>query len=314
MTVYLDIYTCRDEYDFYNALAAAVLKQTATRPEQWMENARDFITRLTPKLSFSPEANSDFSISLGITPRTHTPEEVLQLAETVAIKRNKRIVVCLDEFQQIGEMTNSISLQRQLRSVWQHQQHTSYCLFGSKRHVMSNFFQQRNMPFFQFGDIMTLQRIDTATWIEYITSHFEQRDRHISSELAHHICDITHNHSSYVQQLSWAVFTQLNPGQTVTQQHLQCAVNDMLDNLDNLFLQQIEPLSSYQLNMLRAIIHGTHTGFGVKNVRERFNLGSASNIARLRTALIDKELIDQEGKELHITDPMFVLWFKRRGF
>ena len=39
--VRLDIFGCKTEYEFYNMLAAAVLKQTATKVQQWMEEARD---------------------------------------------------------------------------------------------------------------------------------------------------------------------------------------------------------------------------------------------------------------------------------
>ena len=102
--VFLDMFSCRSEYEFYNVLAAAVIKQTATSAERWMDNAREFLMRLTPKISIGPEPMTDFSLSLGITPKTHTPEEILQLAETIAIKRQKRIVVCIDE------LTNSSRL------------------------------------------------------------------------------------------------------------------------------------------------------------------------------------------------------------
>ena len=104
ITVFVDIFKCKTEYEFYNTLTEAVLKQTASKAELWMENARDFITRLTPKISISPEPNSEFALSLGISPKTHTPEEILQLVETIAERKGKRIVVCIDEFQQLGEM------------------------------------------------------------------------------------------------------------------------------------------------------------------------------------------------------------------
>ena len=133
--VFFDMFTCRNEYEFYNALAAAVIKQTATSAERWMDNARDFLMRLTPKISISPDPTSDFSLSLGITPKTHSAEEVLRLVESIAIKKQKRIVVCIDEFQQIGEFEDSVNVQKRLRSVWQHQQYTSYCLFGRKNTV-----------------------------------------------------------------------------------------------------------------------------------------------------------------------------------
>ena len=69
-------------------------------------------------------------------------------------------------------MSNSKQIQARLRTVWQHQKHVSYCLFGSKHHLMSSIFLHRSMPFFQFGDTISLNKIATEDWVEYIVSHF----------------------------------------------------------------------------------------------------------------------------------------------
>lgn len=312
LTIYMDMFACKDEYDFYNQLAAAVLKQTANQKDLWMENAREFLSRLTPKISISPEPNSDFSLSLGITARTHSPEEVLELAEEIAKKRQIRIVICIDEFQQIGEFQDSVTVQKRLRSVWQHQQLTSYCLFGSKKHLMSNIFQKRNMPFYQFGDLMFLKKIPTEEWVEYITSHFAERNRNISKKLAEDICAAVDNFSSYVQQLSLLVLMQTEEGDTVTDAHLTQAISDLLDSNELLFMQQIEPLTAYQMNFLMAIGSGIHFGFNEQAVRDNFDFGSTSNIERLRTALTERDLIESNGKELFITDPIFRLWLMKK--
>ena len=312
ITVYLDIFGCKSEYDFYNKLTAEVLKQTASKSELWFEEAKEFLYRLTPKISFSPEPNSDFSISLGITPKTHTPEEVLQMAETIAIKRKKRIVICIDEFQQIGEMANSKQIQARLRTVWQHQKHVSYCLFGSKHHLMSSIFLHRSMPFFQFGDTISLNKIATENWVEYIVSHFADGKRTISRELAEKICKFTENYSAYVQQLAWLVFTLKEEGETVTENDVRQAENDLLATNNILFMQMIEPLSEFQLNFLRAIASGIKKDFGLSEVREEYNLGSYSNITRLKTALLERDLIEKKETELVITDPIFAKWLKRK--
>ena len=312
ITVYLDIFGCKSEYDFYNKLTAEVLKQTASKSELWFEEAKEFLYRLTPKISFSPEPNSDFSISLGITPKTHTPEEVLQMAETIAIKRKKRIVICIDEFQQIGEMSNSKQIQARLRTVWQHQKHVSYCLFGSKHHLMSSIFLHRSMPFFQFGDTISLNKIATEDWVEYIVSHFADGKRTISHALAEEICKFTENYSAYVQQLAWLVFTLKEEGETVTEDDVKQAKNDLLATNDILFMQMIEPLSEFQLNFLRAIASGIKKDFGLSEVREEYNLGSYSNITRLKTALLERDLIEKQNTELVITDPIFAKWLKRK--
>lgn len=312
ITVYLDIFGCKSEYDFYNKLTAEVLKQTASKSELWFEEAKEFLYRLTPKISFSPEPNSDFSISLGITPKTHTPEEVLQMAETIAIKRKKRIVICIDEFQQIGEMANSKQIQARLRTVWQHQKHVSYCLFGSKHHLMSSIFLHRSMPFFQFGDTISLNKIATENWVEYIVSHFADGKRTISRELAEEICKFTENYSAYVQQLAWLVFTLKEEGETVTENDVKQAENDLLATNDILFMQMIEPLSEFQLNFLRAIIAGVRKDFGLSEVRKEYNLGSYSNITRLKTALLERDLIEKQETEWVITDPIFAKWLKQK--
>lgn len=312
ITVYLDIFGCKSEYDFYNKLAAEVLKQTASKHELWLEEAKEFIYRLTPKISFSPEPNADFAISLGITPKTHTPEEVLGMAEKIAIKRGKRIVICIDEFQQIGEMANSKQIQARLRTVWQHQKQVSYCLFGSKHHLMSAIFLHRSMPFYQFGDIISLDKIATADWVEYIVSHFADGKRTISRALAEDICEFTENYSAYVQQLSWLVFTQKEEGETVTEEDVKQAMNDLLATNEILFMQMIEPLSEYQLNFLRAIASGVTKDFGLSEVREEYKLGSYSNINRLKTALLERDLIEKRGAETVMTDPVFAKWIKRK--
>lgn len=312
--VFVDIFKCKTEYEFYNALAEAVLKQTASKAELWMDNARDFIARLPPKVSFSPEPNSEFALSLGISPKTHAPEEILSLAEEIAQKKQKRIVVCIDEFQQIGEMADSVSIQKRLRSVWQHQRLTSYCLFGSKKHTMMNVFQKRNMPLYQFGDFKFLDKIPTETWVEYIVQHFKDRQRTISTEQAAKICQLVDNYSSYVQQLSWLVFSLIDEGQVVTDEHLKQGVKDLLNSQEQLFMQQIEPLTAYQMNFLRCILSGHHDDFGETAVREEFQLGSVSNITRLKTALVDKDIVEMSGKRYYITDPVFALWFRSRMF
>lgn len=312
--VFVDIFKCKTEYEFYNALAEAVLKQTASKAELWMDNARDFIARLSPMVSFSPEPNSEFALFLGISPKTHAPEEILSLAEEIAQKKQKRIVVCIDEFQQIGEMADSVSIQKRLRSVWQHQRLTSYCLFGSKKHTMMNVFQKRNMPLYQFGDFKFLDKIPTETWVEYIVQHFKDRQRTISAEQAAKICQLVDNYSSYVQQLSWLVFSLIDEGQVVTDEHLKQGVKDLLNSQEQLFMQQIEPLTAYQMNFLRCILSGHHDDFGETAVREEFQLGSVSNITRLKTALVDKDIVEMSGKRYYITDPVFALWFRSRMF
>ena len=310
--VQLDIFGCKTEYDFYNALAVAVLKQTASKVQLWMDEARDFLVRLTPKIGIPIDPVSEISVSLGITPETHSPEEILNMVEVIAKRKNRHIVVCIDEFQQVGEFENTKQVQARLRSAWQHHHYTSYCLYGSKRHMMSKIFLNRSMPFYQFGDLLWLQKLPVSDWMDYIISHFEATGRHISEQMVMRICEAVDNYPSYVQHLSSILLNHLPQGGTVTEDMMPSAVSELISTNEALYMQQIEPLSGYQMNLLKAIVSGIHSGYNEKRVRSQFDLGSPSNMVRLRNALIERDLIYSEMRQLYITDPVFALWFRKR--
>lgn len=307
--IYMDVYDCRSEYDFYNKFAALILQETAGKMEQALENAKQFLLRISPKISFSPDPTTDFSLSLGITPQSHTPEEILNLPERIAQKNDIHIVVCIDEFQQIGEFPDSLAVQKRLRSVWQHQQNVSYCLFGSKKHLMANLFQNKRMPFYQFGEMIFLDKIPTEDWIKYITKQFDSRGKHISPELALKICEAVDNYSSYVQQLSWNVFAETE--KEVTEKTLSIAIDELFAQSSALFMQQIEGLTTFQMNFIRAICSGIHTGFGTQATLQNFNLGTKSNLSRIKTSLTEKEIIETINGQVYLADPVFELWFRK---
>ncbi len=307
--VYMDIYDCRSEYDFYNRFAESIMKAMGTKLEQVMENIRQFLVRVSPKISFSPEPTAEFSLSLGITPKDYSPEEILNLPERIAHERGLRLVVCIDEFQQIGEFTDSLTVQKRLRGAWQHHQNVSYCFFGSKRHLMENIFQSRRMPFFQFGEMLHLGCIPTEFWVPFICSRFEKYGKHISEHFATRICNTVHNYSSYVQQLAWNVMAETVV--EVDEESMENGINALLQQCNSLFIQQTEGLTTYQLNFLRLLCSGVHSGFTAQAVAETWPLGSKSNIDRIRKALIDKELVTLEKDGIYIADCVFELWFKR---
>lgn len=307
--VYIDIFSCRSERDFYDAFASAVLKQTSTKFDEWIENIKLFLTRVSPKISFGPDPMTDFSITLEQNPKNDDVDEILNLPEKIAQKKGVNIVVCIDEFQQIAEFKDSKTFQKKLRTFWQLQKTVSYCLFGSKKHLMNELFEKKILPFYKFGDAVYLPKISTTDWIEYICSRFRATGKKISEELAEKICQAVDNHSSYVQQLAWLVWVQTR--ESATQQNFEDAYNDIINQNTPLFEKQTENLTTFQLNFLRAIVDGIHTEFTTQEVIQKYNLGSSANVTIVKRALLKKELIEIEKKQIVILDPIMIEWLKR---
>lgn len=307
--VYLDIFACRSERDFYDAFASAVLKQTSSKLEEWLQHAKMFLTRINPKISMGTDPMADFSVSLELNPDTEDVDEILQLPERIARRKGINIVVCIDEFQQIGEFKDSKAVQKRLRSVWQLQQSVSYCLFGSKKHLMNELFERRSLPFYKFGDAIYLSKIETPYWVEYIRGRFESTGKKISKELAERIAVMVDNHSSYVQQLAWLVW--IHAGSEATDKDLDMAYQDLLNQNTPLFERQTENLTTYQLNLLRAIVDGHHTGFSTREMLQTYQLGTSANVSVAKRALIKQELIDTDHRQVYISDPVLQEWLRR---
>lgn len=307
----IDAFGCRSENDFINAFATAVVRATSSKWEEWMENAKTFLSRFIPKISIGQDPLTDFSIALEYNRANTVTEDILQLPETIAKQKGIKIVICIDEFQQIADFPDSITFQKKLRSVWQLQSNVSYCLYGSKKHMMEKMFQSQSHPFYRFGDLFYLDKISETDWVEYICDRFRVTGKEISRGLASEICTVTDRYSSYVQQLAWLVW--LRTDKHATKEDVEFGIDRMLDACEPLFIQQTESLSAYQMNFLRALANGVHTGFTRSEILDTYQLGTAANISRLKKALTEKDLIMMTApKKLEISDPILALWLKRR--
>lgn len=309
----IDAFGCRSESDFINAFATAIVRATSNKWEEWMENAKVFLSRFVPKISFGQDPLNDFSLSLEYKENSQAIEDVLKLPEVIAQSKNFRIVVCIDEFQQIGDFPDSLSFQKKIRGVWQLQSHVSYCLYGSKKHMMEQMFQNPSYPFYRFGDFFYLDKIGEEDWVKYICQRFETTGKHISDDLAREICRVTDRYSSYVQQLAWLVWLRTAESASATSGDVKFGIDRLLDACEPLFIQQTEDLSSYQMNFLHALVDGVHTGFTQSAVLNSYRLGTAANITRLKKALMQKDLVlTTAPRHLDMSDPILALWLKKR--
>lgn len=307
--VLVDMFYCKSEPAFYHLLANEVIRQTSSKFDEWIDNAKRFLSNITPKFSFGTDPMNDFSISFEWNPDDGTDLEILRLPEKIAEKKGIRVVVCFDEFQQLGFFDDPLNFQKKLRSVWQHQQNVTYCMFGSKMHMMTSLFSDPSRPLYKFGDVMFLKKIPTEEWIPFIIRQFERTGKTVTAEQAGKICAITDNLSSYVQQLSWIIWYKANP--VVTGEMITEATADLLEQNKIFFQRDIESVTELQLNFLIALADGVETGLTRNEVIKKYNLQSSANVQGVKKALIAREFIDKEDDRYFISDPIFKLWIRK---
>lgn len=308
--VNMDIFSCKSEDDFYDLFAAEIIRQTAGTFEKISSYIGEFLSAIRPVVEFSPDLTMGFNLTLSASKREMDVRSVLELPEVIARKKNLDIVVCIDEFQQIAEFDDPVSFQKKLRTVWQHFERTSFCLYGSRKHMMQKIFGDKGMPFYHFGSITNLGPIPQEEWHTYITGRFQASgNKSISHDTISNICSTVENVSSYVQQLSWIIWARVK--NKAEELPFEEAVEVLVDENAALFESLTAPLSGPQMGFLKALRDGISSGFTSYAILEKYQLGTPGNVSKIKTVLIKKELIDADRASAWIPDPVFRLWLKR---
>ncbi|MDF1518584.1 MAG: ATPase [Lutibacter sp.] len=308
---FIDLYNIRSEEDFYQTLAKEVLKNSSSKMEEISDNVKKFLGQFLPRISFSPGSDFDFSLGLNWKEIKMEPDEIINLPEKIAHEKNLRFVICIDEFQNISEFEEPLAFQKKMRSLWQVHQKTSYCLYGSKRHMLLDVFTSSSMPFYKFGDVVFLEKIDSTDWLEFIKTRFEETGKTIDDESINLITSLTDCHPYYVQQL--AQQTWFRTKRKCSKELVFDAFENLVMQLSLLFQTLTDELSKTQINFLKAILKNA-IQLSSKSTIKEYQLGSSANVLKIKNALIKKEIIDIQIGEISFMDPLYKYWLKKYYF
>lgn len=303
----IDLFNVKTEEQFYTVLARNLIQGTSSRWEEAVENAKKFFSRLVPKISVGAGPGNEISIDFDWEEMKSNPDEILDLSERIAEAKGVKIVVCIDEFQNIAEFEDPLFFQRRLRAHWQRHKKVSYCLYGSKRHMMMEVFTDSSMPFYKFGDIFFLNKIDTEHFIPFITERFSSTGKSITEEACRKIVKLADNHPYYVQQLSqlsWLRTSGQCDVDTVVKAHLS-----LVEQLSLLFSNLMETLTFQQTCYLHALIAGEKSITSAETMY-RYHISSATAASRSLKTLIKKDILDSTSGEISFQDPIFEYWLR----
>ncbi|MCK5856446.1 MAG: AAA family ATPase [Bacteroidales bacterium] len=307
---YLDMFNTNNEEDFYNQYSNAILKSASSKFEDMMTNVKHFLSSLKPNFSFESEGSGKLSFDI----TSETPEssflDVLNLGEHIAQKKKKHLVVCIDEFQNLSRFLDPLLFQQRLRASWQHHQHVTYILYGSKRSMLSSIFESQSMPFYKFGDVFYLQKIDTKHWLPFIQTSFRKTKKKIAKKFAVQLIDLMESHTYYVQQFAHILWN--NTTEEVDVQIFKKSVSDIIGRNSLMFENIYEGLSIYQARVLRMLVEDGGAKYTGSAMIKKHSLVSSANVIQALRALENKEVIDRfEGAPMFV-DPVLRMWIIER--
>lgn len=311
IVVKMDLFSMNSEEEFLENFAKEVIKSSSGKVEEWIESTKKLFTAIVPRIKLKLQPDSDISLSFDWKEIDKNKGEILNLAETLAVLKNKKILVCIDEFQNLAQFREFEKFEKKMRSVWQKQKNVVYCLYGSKRHMMQEIFSNASKPFYKFGDIFWLQKIKTEKWISFIKEGFRKTGRTIDDSFAEQIAVLMKNHSWYVQQFSFYIWAETT--EYVTKEIFDKALQRLIEGNEPLFKNIAESLSIGQINLIKAILQG-EVQISAKKVLDEYNLGTSANANKNKQTLINKDILNQTDNGFELLDPVFELWFRKMYF
>ena len=303
---YIDAFSIGSEAEFYRTFASQVIACASSKFEKRVQDAKKFLTGVVPQVVIKDNITDFMAFDVKFIPQEQDKMDILRLPETLAVSKKLHIVICIDEFQQLANLPEYKNMEGKMRSAWQQQQHVSYCLYGSKRHMMLDIFNNSNSPFYRFGQMLFLQKIAKTEWVPFIVNTFCKSGKLITESFAERICDVVECHSWYLQQLCYFVWNATSS--EVTEQSFEYGVRQLLNTNSPMFQSDTETLPPSQIEMLRAIKDGVQQ-LASAEAKSRYSLGNPNTISKNKKLLQNKDIVEKQKGKLVFVDPIYRLWF-----
>jgi hypothetical protein len=100
----------------------------------------------------------------------------------------------------------------------------------------------------------------------------------------------------------------------VKNKDIDAAIDDLLEQNKIFFQREVEQLTEFQLNFLKALANGVSSGFSRKEVISKYRLESSANIQAVKKSLLKKDLIDIDDQTITFDDSIFKFWIQRQTF
>lgn len=176
-TVYLDIFQTHTLAEFTSLFASTVVASLESRTERTFSALATFFRSCRPTMT--PQADGFPKFSFDIAPAQ--AETTLSETFDYLARKERRIVVAIDEFQQLSEYPEK-GAEAMLRALMLKVPNTHFVFAGSRQHLMREMFLSPRRPFYQSTDLLSLNVIDEDSYYEFASRHFSAAKKRLPRE------------------------------------------------------------------------------------------------------------------------------------
>ena len=290
------------------SFAELFVRAVAAKQSNWqrfLTMLSGLVKTLRPTISIDesglPQLSIEFTepkISVG------TLADIFNLPEKLSEDTGVRVVVVFDEFQDIQKFSK-YGLENILRNKIQQQKHVNYLFLGSKTHILSDMFNNKNRAFYNSSYHYQLSKLPEQETIAFLKDRFSQSGILIGDAEAKQIIDETDNVPYYIQLLASEIWQcTITEKAVVTPEIIRQCAQQIIIVKDDYYNELFGRLSETQCKLLIALTKEQTGIFSASYIR-KYRLHASSSVQKASSALVEDGIIDKESDKYHICDPFF---------
>jgi AAA+ ATPase superfamily predicted ATPase len=262
------------------------------------------VKSIRPKLTFDSVGNPEFSVDFTESQVSiQTLSDVLDLPEKLG-QSGKKTIVIFDEFQEITKL-NKYGFESLLRSKIQQQQQVNYMFLGSRTHLLSDMFNNKNRAFYNSASHMQLGMLPHTDTIAYLKTKFSLSGIKIELTEALYLIEQAGDIPYYIQLLAAEIWQYLITAQTmVTSEIIDTCARQIITLKQDYYHELFDRQSVMQKKLLIALIHSGDNIFSAQYTKQ-YRLSAASTTQKSVLVLMDSGIIDKTDNSYFISDPFF---------
>lgn len=264
-----------------------------------------FFRRISPSVGLDDEGRPELRLAFRSGHATvETLREVLELPEKLC-GEGRRIVIALDEFQEVAELGLGAQFERTMRSVIERQEHVAYIFLGSKTHMLERMFSSKSRPFYNSAQKLLLQRPPADESAEFLVDRFASVGIALDKGLAERMVQRIGNVPYYLQALGSWTFNVVR--EMEARQVAEADVDEGFEALygaERILLEDTFRAHSATQRLLMRALSCEPTARFDEAYRLRYGLASTSTVNTALRRLVADSTVEKSDLGYALADPL----------
>lgn len=296
--IYTDIWGTGNIDEFTRELANGIIKSKVFSRRKFSDKMTAFLKSIGA--SFSIGMDGLPSIDIIYSDRKHVFSNLEEIYNFLN-QLNIRIVLAIDEFQEIKKYDNQAPFEGKLRSLSQQSQNIVFIYSGSEQHLLNEIFNEYSKPFYQSTRMIAINKIESNVYYDFILKHFKRAKKEVCHEIIEFILSLSHQHTYYVQAIANYLYSlEIQPKSV---KEFELLYRDYILEKSVFYRELPELLTKQQFSLLKAIAKSsTVSNPNSAGFREASKIEGPSSMYRAINSLLDKQLIIKENGSFRLYD------------